>query len=130
MTVMASGHFEPLVRRAGLEFLPVGTAEDYQAMALQPDLWHPVKGFRLIMESAIQILKPVPHRRRSKPGDSSEGTGPTNLAQHCGILQQRLVGRIQGVEAGGDDALDGLRQRHVNVPVPDPSLVKIITYTF
>jgi UDP:flavonoid glycosyltransferase YjiC (YdhE family) len=59
VTVMANGHFESLVRRAGFDFVPAGTAEQYHELALRPDLWHPMKGFRLIMENTVQLLKPV-----------------------------------------------------------------------
>jgi rhamnosyltransferase subunit B len=59
VTVVANGHFEPLVRRVGLDFAPAGTAEEYHALALRPDLWHPVKGFRLIMEGTVRFMRPV-----------------------------------------------------------------------
>ena len=72
VTVMANGHFESLVRRAGLGFEPVGTAEEYHAMALQPDLWHPLKGFRLVMEGTVQAMRPVYQliAERYVPGDT------------------------------------------------------------
>jgi len=56
---MANGHFESLVRRAGLDFAPVGTAEEYQAMALRPELWHPSKGLKLVLEGTVQGIRPV-----------------------------------------------------------------------
>lgn len=59
VTLMASGHFESLARRAGLDFAPAGTAEEYQALALRPELWHPMKGFRLIMRNTVHAMRPV-----------------------------------------------------------------------
>ena len=59
VTLMASGHFEPLARRVGLDFAPAGSAAEYEALALRPELWHPVKGFRLIMQNTTQLLRPV-----------------------------------------------------------------------
>jgi len=59
VTVAASGHFEPLVRRTGFEFAPLMSAEEYDRLALNPDLWHPFKGFRLLMEGTIQLIRPV-----------------------------------------------------------------------
>jgi UDP:flavonoid glycosyltransferase YjiC (YdhE family) len=59
VTIMANGHFEGLVRRAGLDFAPVGTAEEYQAMALRPELWHPSKGLKLVLEGTVQGIRPV-----------------------------------------------------------------------
>jgi rhamnosyltransferase subunit B len=72
VTIVANGHFEALVRRVGLDFAPAGTAQEYQALALRPDLWHPMKGLRLIMESAVELMRPVYHTivERYVPGDT------------------------------------------------------------
>ena len=59
VTLVANGHFEPLARRVGLGFVPAGTAAEYEALALRPDLWHPVAGFRLVMSSTVQAVRPV-----------------------------------------------------------------------
>ena len=67
----SNGHFSDLVQQADLEFIPMGTATDYDAMANHADLWHPHKGWRLIMkrlvseglQEAYQLLQShlVPH---------------------------------------------------------------------
>ena len=41
---------------------------------------------------------------------SRERTGPEALADHRGVLEQRLLLRLEQVEPGGDQALDGLGQ--------------------
>ena len=38
-----------------------------------------------------------------------DGSRPEDLAEDGGILEQRLLLRLEAVEPGGDDALDGLR---------------------
>src|SRR4051812_35945374 len=48
VTVAANGHFAPLVERVGLDFLPIGTAEEYRTVALNADLWDPRKGFKAV----------------------------------------------------------------------------------
>ncbi len=48
VTVIANGHFAGLVRRMGLEFIPLGTAAQYQQAIADPLLWHPTKGFAFI----------------------------------------------------------------------------------
>ncbi|WP_447962489.1 glycosyltransferase [Nitrospira sp. Ecomares 2.1] len=53
VTVFTSAHFTELVQKAGVEFVPLGTAEDYDAMADNPALWHPHKGWRLIMKRLV-----------------------------------------------------------------------------
>jgi UDP:flavonoid glycosyltransferase YjiC (YdhE family) len=72
VTVMANGHFETLVRKAGLDFAPVGTADEYRAMALRPELWHPSKGLKLVLEGTVQGIRPVYEHiaRRHVPGET------------------------------------------------------------
>lgn len=50
ITFFTNGHFANLVHQAGLEFVPMGSAEEYEAIANHPDLWHPHKGWRVIMK--------------------------------------------------------------------------------
>ena len=58
VTVVANGHFEPLIRAEGLEFIQLGTAEEYLAHIGSPDskLWHPVHGFKAVFELGILPL--------------------------------------------------------------------------
>ncbi len=65
VTLFTNGHFANLVQQAGIDFIPMGTAEEYDAVANHPDLWHPHKGWRVIMkrmmagtylEEAYQLL--------------------------------------------------------------------------
>lgn len=65
VTLFTNGHFANLVQHAGLHFVAMGSAEEYDAVANHPDLWHPHKGWRVIMkrmmsgtflEEAYQLL--------------------------------------------------------------------------
>jgi UDP:flavonoid glycosyltransferase YjiC (YdhE family) len=91
VTVMANGHFEPLVRRTGLAFIPAGTAEQYRELALRPDLWHPMKGFRLIMENTVQLLRPVYDAvaNHHRPGESV--VVASTLALGARVAQDKLA---------------------------------------
>jgi rhamnosyltransferase subunit B len=53
VTLLTNGYFEELVRTAGVEFVAMGTAEEYEAMADNPALWHPHRGWRLIMKQLV-----------------------------------------------------------------------------
>ena len=53
VTIITNDHFRELVGKAGLEFVGVGTADEYDAMADNPALWHPHKGWRLIMQRLV-----------------------------------------------------------------------------
>ncbi len=45
-----NSHFAHLIQQAGLPFTSLGSATDYDAVANHPDLWHPHKGWRIIMK--------------------------------------------------------------------------------
>ena len=64
IALITSQYFEFQARSAGLEFFGLGSAEDYQAIIQDPDLWSPDKGFKVfadrvvfpIMEPAYEII--------------------------------------------------------------------------
>ncbi len=65
VTLLTNGHFSNLVKQAGLDFVAMGSAEEYDEVANHPDLWHAHKGWRVIMkrmmsgtflEEAYQLL--------------------------------------------------------------------------
>ncbi len=47
--LFTNGHFANLAQQAGLQFVALGSADEYEAVANHPDLWHPHKGWRMIM---------------------------------------------------------------------------------
>jgi UDP:flavonoid glycosyltransferase YjiC (YdhE family) len=60
VTVMANDYFRPLIERAGLLAGPaVGTADEYRALMDLPDLWHPRRSTKLIMDLAARGLQTV-----------------------------------------------------------------------
>ena len=54
-----NGHFAPLAERAGLDFAELGAAGEFEDVLNNPDLWHPTKGFRLVTEGMLRLLRPV-----------------------------------------------------------------------
>lgn len=66
VTIMTSGYFHGLVADAGLDFVPLGTAEEYLQAASNPDLWHPLRGFdvvsRLLLSQTKTILEEIQKR--------------------------------------------------------------------
>ncbi len=48
-TMVGPAFHADMVRRAGIPFLPIGTPEGFMALIDNPDLWHPQKGFRVLM---------------------------------------------------------------------------------
>jgi rhamnosyltransferase subunit B len=64
VALITSQYFETQARSVGLEFFGLGSAEDYQSIIQDPDLWSPDKGFKVfadrvvfpIMEPAYEII--------------------------------------------------------------------------
>ena len=52
-----NAHFAELIQRTGLDFVAMGTPEDYQDIANHPDLWNPYKGWQLIGTRLVNSLK-------------------------------------------------------------------------
>jgi len=53
VTIMTNPRFESLVGRLGLDFEPIGTVEEFDAVVRNPDLWHPTRGFSTVAEFGI-----------------------------------------------------------------------------
>jgi UDP:flavonoid glycosyltransferase YjiC (YdhE family) len=98
VTVITTSLYEPLARHAGLAFVEWISPEAMQAVANDPDLWHPTRGLRL----AIRTLGPW-HRQ---------------LLEH---IEARHVPR-QTVVVAGSYAL-GARIAHDHLGVPLATLL-------
>jgi rhamnosyltransferase subunit B len=59
VTVFANAHFEPLVRRLGLEFVAVGTDREFREIMRDPELWHPTRGWRKVFEGTVNQILPL-----------------------------------------------------------------------
>jgi rhamnosyltransferase subunit B len=56
VTVVAAEPFRAAVERAGLSFAFGGSSDDYDAMTHHPDLWHPRRGMRLVLQIVSAAL--------------------------------------------------------------------------
>lgn len=70
VTIVTNGYFEPLVRRAGLEFAELGTIEDYHRTTSDRRLWRQLSAPRALAESLLQAVPEVFEaiRTRYSPG--------------------------------------------------------------
>lgn len=58
--IVTNPYFEDVVAGAGLELLPVSTRENYLEVTQHPDLWHPIRGPRLVIEwTCVKLLRPL-----------------------------------------------------------------------
>jgi UDP:flavonoid glycosyltransferase YjiC (YdhE family) len=53
VNVIVNGHFRPLVERVGLGYVEMGTSEEYLTALADPDVWHPVRGFELLIHHLL-----------------------------------------------------------------------------
>ena len=53
VTFFTNDHFADLVQRAGLDFIALGTAAEYDSLANHPNLWHPRKGWKVIGSASV-----------------------------------------------------------------------------
>lgn len=55
--VATNGHFEDLVRGVGLDFISIGTDEQYRELAGNKDLWSPSKAFKVVFQAVGESMK-------------------------------------------------------------------------
>ena len=53
VTVVVNSYFEPLVRQMGFEFVRSGTAEEFETITSNPDIWNPRKGIEIIARKIV-----------------------------------------------------------------------------
>jgi rhamnosyltransferase subunit B len=54
--LITNGYFGPLVRAAGIDSIELGTAEEYIAIAQNPDMWHLRKAFKAVFGEVARLL--------------------------------------------------------------------------
>jgi rhamnosyltransferase subunit B len=60
VVLVTSQHFESQAHDAGLEFIGLGSVDDYRTIIDNPDLWDANKGFRVFAETVVlPILEPA-----------------------------------------------------------------------
>ena len=79
-------YFKQVVEDAGLELLPLGTAEEYLRLAEHPDLWHPRRGLKMVVGYSAKYL---PHVYDLV--SSNYARGETVIAAHGLDLASRVL---------------------------------------
>ncbi|MCA9953496.1 MAG: glycosyltransferase family 1 protein [Ardenticatenaceae bacterium] len=55
-----NAHYQPLVIKNGLDFIQLGSAEQYLQITQNPDLWHPTKSFQVLVDYSIgPFIRPL-----------------------------------------------------------------------
>ena len=63
VTMMVCEYFEPLVRRVGLEYVELGTREEFLESIEHPDLWDPARAFEHVFRKGIEPAMRQQYRR-------------------------------------------------------------------
>src|SRR5215208_3460340 len=54
--IVTNPYFEDVVTSAGLEIVTLGTREEYVRLSQHPDLWHPLRGPKLVLRHASVLM--------------------------------------------------------------------------
>jgi rhamnosyltransferase subunit B len=86
--LITNPYFSDVVAAAGLELLPMGTREQYIELSQHPDLWHPIRGSKLVLSTAAGgYLRPI-----YELVTSHYVAGDTVLCAHALDLGSRVAG--------------------------------------
>ncbi len=94
--VITNAHFEALVRRVGLEFVELGTAEHARAIE-DPDLWHPIKGFTLLAQAMVPLIRMLYDVLREQYVPGKTVVAASTLAFGARVAQEKLGIRLATV---------------------------------
>lgn len=72
VVVVTNGYFANLIRRVGLEFVEMGTAEEYRAALDNPDIWHPRRALQVMGQLVVPLVRRVYDliKERYVPGET------------------------------------------------------------
>lgn len=71
--VFTNPYFEDVVKGAGLELVALSTREEYVRLSQHPDLWHPIRGPKLVLGRASgEMLEPLYEKlmEHYRPGET------------------------------------------------------------
>ena len=92
VTLVTAAPFRGVAEACGFEFAPLGTDADYEAVADNPDLWHPRRGLRTLFapERFARLLRDGYRHLadRYAPGDTVAVAGDLGFAAR--LVQEKL----------------------------------------
>ena len=89
-TIITNPFFRETVEAQGLGFLPVGSVADVESAILDPDLWHPTRGFevvarRVIIPATAEIFRLIENR-----ADDDTVVAASSIAFGARVAQEKL----------------------------------------
>ncbi|MGD0504665.1 MAG: glycosyltransferase [Steroidobacteraceae bacterium] len=89
-TILTNPFFRESIEAQGLEFLPVGTVADVQSAILDPDLWHPNKGFEVVARRVIVPATAEIFRLIENHADSDTVVAASSISFGARVAQEKL----------------------------------------
>ncbi len=88
VTLVTNGYFEPLIRRVGIDFVPFGP--DDQSVLDNPDLWHPLRGFKVVMDTVLPATRQLYDLVASRYVPGRTVVAAASLALGARLAQEKL----------------------------------------
>lgn len=123
----ANGHFRATVEAEQLEFVAVGTSEDYARVVHDPQLWHPRHGLRTVLD-AVMRFTPLGYElllEHLRAGQTI--VVGSSLAFAARLLQETHNVALVTVHLAPSvfrSALDPIRLPDVSIPAAAPAWIK------
>lgn len=92
VSVISNPHFRSVVESAGLDFVGLGTVEDYEQLSDDPNIWHPTRGPLLVLKRGVADIL----RELYGVIESNYQPGETLLVAHCLDLSSRVFQEKHG----------------------------------
>jgi UDP:flavonoid glycosyltransferase YjiC (YdhE family) len=89
-TIITNPFFRETVEAQGLRFLPVGTVADVESAILDPDLWHPTRGFEVVARRVIIPATAEIFRLIENHADDNTVVAASSIAFGARVAQEKL----------------------------------------
>ena len=89
-TIITNPFFRETIEAQGLGFLPVGTVADVESAVLDPDLWHPTKGFEVVARRVIIPATAEIFRLIENQADDDTVVAASSIAFGARVAQEKL----------------------------------------
>ena len=123
VALISNPHFQSLIERAGLRFIPLGTTDDYDALTQNPNLWRTIGGPRLVLETGVRVyMRDLFEIVRRETVSDKRPNGTTAIAHGLDFCS-RIIQEKYGVPAA-TVALAPLQIRSVDAPPNMPGFFR------
>lgn len=93
VTFLVNEYFRDLSERLGLDYVEIGTSEEFLKLSDHPDLWHPRRAFPYIFRHGIAVAMPIQYERIAE----HHVPGQTVLITSCLSFGARIAGEKLGI---------------------------------